>query len=60
MEGIQKEQENLGNLQKQSGEKCDNINATVNNLTGQVRQNQEEIEMIRTVSLVPFLFRKSN
>ena len=26
IEGIQKEQENLVNLQKQSGERCDNIN----------------------------------
>ena len=47
MEDIQKEQENLGKLQKQSGERCDSINATVTNLTGQVRQNQEEIEMMR-------------
>ena len=30
IEGIQKEQENLVNLQKQTGERCDKINTTVN------------------------------
>ena len=48
IEGIQKKQETLVNLQKQTGERCDHINTTVNNLTGQVCQNQEEIELIRT------------
>ena len=48
MEVIQKEQENLWKLQKQCGERCDHIDAAMTNITGQVRQNQEEIELIRT------------
>ena len=45
---IQKEQENLEKVQKQCGERCDHIDAAVTNKTGQVHQNQEEIELIRT------------
>ena len=40
-------QEELGKVRSQFTEKCDGIEVAMTNITGQVRQNQEEIEFIR-------------
>ena len=40
-------QEELGNVWSQFTEKCDGIEVAMTNITGQVRQSQEEIELIR-------------
>ena len=48
IETIQREQVNLEKVQKQCGERCDNIDISKNKINDQVRQNQEEIELVRT------------
>ena len=48
IETIQREQVNLEKIQKQYGERCDNMDISINKINDQVRQNQEEIELVRT------------